>query len=437
MKKHLFILGLALALFNVGCDDQNTIPNGYVQTTQEGASTLVLKGYENAALGFSVFQPEGFDSPFYIQDKKFAGNAYSFTQVAAARLDEMTTVPANVEWQSDATVTAGAAYWARYAASSVYRFVKFRVSDINGNNVTIEYVVTDQTEEHPNDNDQTEERPNDNVNANTGYDNVSVTGYEIPHLNDQNVYADHYVTMDGVQILNYALEWDNTKRHANWVAFTFDTTTSADNVKRTDASSVDPKLPAEMQVQESDHKNDGFDKGHLCASEDRVYLKEANDQTFYYSNISPQLNDFNGGFWRKLETRVQTWGRSTADGVYDKVYVTKGGTLNKLLKNFKGTTVDGGTPTTDANGFTIHGLACPEYYYMAVLSQKDDVFHAIAFLVPHKEGMTENPSSDELKEYVVSVDKLEEETGIDFFCNLPDVLENEVEAACNLNDWAW
>lgn len=427
MKKHLFILGLALALFNVGCDDQNTIPNGYVQTTQEGASTLVLKEYENAALGFSVFQPEGFDSPFYIQDKKFAGNAYSFTQVAAARLDEMTTVPANVEWQSNATVTAGAAYWARYAASTVYRFVKFRVSDINGNNVTIEYVVTDQTEE----------RPNDNVNANTGYDNVSVTGYEIPHLNDQNVYADHYVTMDGVQILNYALEWDNTKRHANWVAFTFDTTTSADNVKRTDAWSVDPKLPAEMQVQESDHKNDGFDKGHLCASEDRVYLKEANEQTFYYSNMSPQLNDFNGGFWGKLEARVQTWGRSTADGVYDKVYVTKGGTLNKLLKNFKGTTVNGGTPTTDANGFTIHGLACPEYYYMAVLSQKDDVFHAIAFLVPHKEGMTRNPSSDELKEYVVSVDKLEEETGIDFFCNLPDVLENEVEAAYNLNDWAW
>lgn len=427
MKKHLFILGLALALFNVGCDDQNTIPNGYVQTTQEGASTLVLKGYENAALGFSVFQPEGFDSPFYIQDKKFAGNAYSFTQVAAARLDEMTTVPANVEWQSNATVTAGAAYWARYAASTVYRFVKFRVSDINGNNVTIEYVVTDQTEE----------RPNDNVNANTGYDNVSVTGYEIPHLNDQNVYADHYVTMDGVQILNYALEWDNTKRHANWVAFTFDTTTSADNVKRTDAWSVDPKLPAEMQVQESDHKNDGFDKGHLCASEDRVYLKEANEQTFYYSNMSPQLNDFNGGFWGKLEARVQTWGRSTADGVYDKVYVTKGGTLNKLLKNFKGTTVNGGTPTTDANGITIHGLACPEYYFMAVLSQKDDVFHAIAFLVPHKEGMTRNPSSDELKEYVVSVDKLEEETGIDFFCNLPDVLENEVEAAYNLNDWAW
>lgn len=427
MKKHFFILGLALALFNVGCDNQNTIPNGYVQTTQQGASTQVLKGYENAALWFSVFQPEEFDSPLYIQDKKFSGKAYSFTQVAAARLDEMTTVPANVEWQSDATVTAGAAYWARYAASSVYRFVKFRVTDISGNNVTIEYVVTDQTED----------RPNDNVNANAGYANVSVTGYEIPHLNDQNVYADHYVTMDGVKILNYALEWDNSKRHANWVAFTFDTTTSADVVKRTDAWAVDPQLPAEMQTQESDHKGDGFDKGHLCASEDRVYLKEANEQTFYYSNMSPQLNDFNGGFWGKLEARVQTWGRSTTAGTYDKVYVTKGGTLNKLLKNFKGTAVSGGTPTTDANGFTIHGLACPEYYFMAILSQKDDVFHAIAFLVPHKEGLPKNPSSDNFKQYVVSVDKLEEETGIDFFCNLPDVIENEVEAAYNLNDWAW
>ena len=81
MKKHLFILGLALALFNVGCDDQNTIPNGYVQTTQEGASTLVLKGYENAALGFSVFQPEGFDSPFYIPSNPQLSSSASFLRL--------------------------------------------------------------------------------------------------------------------------------------------------------------------------------------------------------------------------------------------------------------------------------------------------------------------------------------------------------------------
>ena len=214
---------------------------------------------------------------------------------------------------------------------------------------------------------------------------------------DSNVFVAHDVTVDGKQILNYALEWNAAKRHANWVAFSFDKTTSADEVSRTDAWAVDPGLPSE---------------GHLCASEDRVYVKEANEQTFYYSNMSPQLNDFNGGFWRELEAQVQAWGRSTASGTYDKVYVAKGGTLNDLLVNFTGTKVQGGTPTTDANGFTIHGLACPASYFMAILAQKGNEFHAIAFL-------------------------LERKTGIDFFCNLDDAIENQVEAEAVISNWAW
>ena len=87
---------------------------------------------------------------------------------------------------------------------------------------------------------------NENVNANAGYENVSVTGYEMPRLDDRYVYADHYVTVNGVERLNYALEWNPDMRHANWVAFSFDSTSSADVVKRTDAWAVDPKLPEDM-----------------------------------------------------------------------------------------------------------------------------------------------------------------------------------------------
>ena len=120
--------------------------------------------------------------------------------------------------------------------------------------------------------------------------------------------------------------------------------------------------------------------------------------------MSPQLNDFNGGFWRGLEEQVQTWGRSTASGTYDKVYVAKGGTLNELLSNFQGTPVPGGTPTTDENGFTIHGLACPASYFMAVLTEKGNDFHAIAFLIPHQEGLIRNPKAEDLQKYVIPVD---------------------------------
>ncbi|VFB15093.1 DNA/RNA non-specific endonuclease [Bacteroides heparinolyticus] len=193
-----------------------------------------------------------------------------------------------------------------------------------------------------------------------------------------------------------------------------------------------------MQVDNEWHKNDGFDKGHICASEDRVYSKEANEQTFYYSNISPQIHDFNSHFWAGVEEQIRKWGRSIPN-IYDKVYVTKGGTLNHLLKNFTGTIADlnGITPATNDKGFTFKGLACPQYYYAAILSEKNGVYHAIAFLIEHKEGLPKNPTAKEMQQYVVSIDVLEQKTDLDFFCNLPDDIEKKVEEAYSLTDWAW
>ena len=94
-------------------------------------------------------------------------------------------------------------------------------------------------------------------------------------------------------------------------------------------------------------------------------------------------------------------------------------------------------PETDANGRTIHGLVCPAYYYIALLSEKDGVYNAIGFLVPHSETLPQKPTADDFKAYAVSIDRLEEETGIDFFCNLVDSVENAVEVACDFDAWIW
>ena len=274
-----------------------------------------------------------------------------------------------------------------------------------------------------------------------------VTDYSIPHLNPSNYYVEHTVTYDNKVILNYALEWNADKKHAAWVAFSFDKVTSANNVKRTDAWSVDPLLPSEMQTTESMHKSDGFDRGHLVASYDRVYSKEANEQTFYYSNMSPQLNSFNGGFWASFEGLVQKWARS---GKYDKLYVVKGGTLDQLLVNFTGPkkAPDGTFPKTDANGCTKYGLACPRYYFMAILackgqndSAKEDRYQAMGFWMEHRDDYGYEydnfAPSDVMKQYAVSIDNLEQKTGLDFFCNLPDVVEDMVESSYTQGDWNW
>lgn len=424
MKKLSYIVILLISVWLGGCDESSdSLPYGYVETTQEGAETLVLKGYESVNQGFSILEPAGFDSPLYIKEKSFYGQNYVFAKAAAARLDAMTEIPTS--WSATAEITAGAAYWARCASYTAYKYIKLRVALIEGNNVTIEYAIDGRTDERP------------NTNANTSV-TAYATNWEMPSFNADNYFVAHAITVSGSDVLNYAYEWNATMKHAQWVAFSFDETTMKDVTGRTDAWNEDPLLPAEMQTTNANHTNDGFDRGHICASEDRVWSKAANEQTFYFSNMSPQLASFNQGFWVGIENQVRKWGRAIPRN-YDKVYVTKGGTLNHLLVNFtsevKG--ADGKYPTTDENGITIKGLPCPQYYYVAVLSEKAGQYKAIAFLVEHKEGLPKNPTAAEMQAYVVSIDELEEMTGLDFFCNLPDDLENEVERAYDINAWAW
>jgi endonuclease G len=75
------------------------------------------------------------------------------------------------------------------------------------------------------------------------------------------------------------------------------------------------------------YKKSGYDKGHLCRAGDRNFNKEAFDETFYTSNISPQKHDFNSGIWNTLEQKVSYWAIK-----YESIYVVTGGILNTKLQ---------------------------------------------------------------------------------------------------------
>lgn len=419
-------------LTGVSCsDDSNTLLNDYIEVTQDGSKTFVLKGYDPEAYDVNSFRPEEFNNPIIILKQQFVGESTVFLADAASRLSDMNTRPAeNAAWTEQVLITKGKCYWMRQTGQTEYMFVKMRVAYILGNAVGLEY-INDGSEAH---------NLNANINANSSEAGTYATNLSIPALNSSYEYVEHTTTVGGKKMLNLAIEWVPSMNHSNWVAFSFDKTTCQANVKRTDMWAVDPLLPKAMQVEDSAHKSDGFDRGHLCASSDRVYSKEANEQTFFYSNISPQVADLNQGFWQSLEALVQVWGRSCTDNTYDVVYVAKGGTMNELLKNYDGEGVknnDGKYPTTDGNGKTVHGLACPKYYFMAVLAEKNGGYQAIGFLVEHKGGHPKKPTVEELQRYSVSIDELEKKTGIDFFCNMKDMEENIVESACDVNKWSW
>lgn len=206
--------------------------------------------------------------------------------------------------------------------------------------------------------------------------------------------------------VNYSLEYDSERYHARWVAFTFDEANSVKKTKRSDAWAWDPQLPSRLNTERL-FKGSGYSRGHLVASEDRSASYEANAQTFYYSNMSPQLQEHNSGIWARLENKVQTWGRSAR--LRRVLYVAKGGTISDdliLSERVKGK------------------IVVPRYYWMALLAEKDGEYHSIAFLTEHR--AYERGESD-LKRLALSVDSLERFTGLDFFYNLPDSIEAAVE----------
>lgn len=444
MKKYWRILFLSACLTVVSCgkdDIESMFPEPEVpepeqpvkpeiELTEEGSLTFVMKGYESDGADGGTLQPEGFPVSIGIKDKSLQGTSCKFALSAARKLVDMPKYDTMIEWKDTLSIVEGRTCWIRYTTDEEYRYLKLRIAYIFGDEVGVEYKISDVIQKEI-----------QNINANGPIEGKSfVKEYSMPHLNSENYYVEHTVTYGGKEILNYAYEWVESKKHTAWVAFSFDKTTSQKKVSRSDVWATDQELPEGWCPEESNHISDGFDKGHLCASEDRVYSKEANEQTFYYSNMSPQMSSFNGGFWASFENLIRKWARSRE---YDKLYVAKGGTVDQLLVNFTGTCKgnDGVLPQTDANGFTIKGLACPKYYFMAILSEKGDEYHAVGFWMEHREdyGYEYNKfaPSDVMKKYALSIDDLEKNTKLDFFCNLPDDIENAVESSWKETDWTW
>ncbi len=206
----------------------------------------------------------------------------------------------------------------------------------------------------------------------------------------------------------YSLSYSEPHEQAEWVAY---------ELKASHLSNANHKRPY-FEIDDAvksgaahwrNYKNSGYDRGHLCPAGDRRFSQTAHDETFLTSNISPQKHDFNAGIWNRLEQKVRYWARK-----YDGVYVVTGGILKSGLKSIGSEDVD-----------------IPEQFYKIVLDYNNGKPKAIAFLLPHKD------SDRPLYEFVVTIDKVEQLTGIDFFSELEDNDEDKLEASNSYKNWSF
>lgn len=158
-----------------------------------------------------------------------------------------------------------------------------------------------------------------------------------------------------------------------------------------------------------DYWNSGYDRGHMAASADFKWNKKALSESYYYSNISPQVPGLNQNAWSKLEMLLRAWSIEQ-----NELIIVTGPVLRDDLPKI---------PEGSKQ------VSVPEYFYKIVLDYYPPTYKAIAFLYPNKNV------DFELSKHIVTIDSIEKLTGIDFFPALEDEIENKVEAEQNINDW--
>ena len=269
---------------------------------------------------------------------------------------------------------------------------------------------------------QPEDDSDDEQNSALSNIDLTKTGWlELPAMDNPALgYYSHSFKMNGNTYRNYSFGWSQKDRVALWVAYPLCRFYTNGSVGRTGAWALDPLLGENSAAPFGGYAGN-YARGHQIPSADRQCCYEANAQTFYGTNMTPQLNEHNEGIWADLENRVRGYAKSS-----DTTYVVTGVIVSTSSKKEK-----------DSYG---NSVTIPDAYFKVVLKYSPSstlgTWNAAAFYLEHR-AYSENIN----KQHSMSVDRLEEIAGMDFFVNLPAKVGKEqaarIEAADPANSSVW
>ena len=207
-----------------------------------------------------------------------------------------------------------------------------------------------------------------------------------------------------IQQTYYTLSYSSTHRQAEFASYYLSPESIQGGQVRTDDFRVDPKVKANP-VKSTDYQGSGYDRGHLCPAADMALNLTAMSETFFMSNMSPMTPSFNRGIWSKLEDWVRT--SALQEG---GLFVVTGPVLSKSC------------------GSINQSITIPCSYYKIVFKGGASP-KVLGFLLSNA------GASGSVQQFVVTIDALEQQTGIDFFPQLEDTLEQSLESKVSLSGW--
>ena len=209
----------------------------------------------------------------------------------------------------------------------------------------------------------------------------------------------------------YTVSFNPELNTPNWVAWKLTSERLTENESRSRHFYPDPDIPNGNAVETKDYSNSGWDRGHMCPAADNKWDRQAMKESFYMTNICPQHHNLNRGDWKELEDKSRYWVNE-----FGPIYIACGPIFYNNTN-----------PVYIGNE---HKIRVPEAFFKVILASVNTGNpKAIGFIYKNSTG------NKKLDAYVNSIDQVERITGFDFFSNLPDNIENEIEHTYSLDLW--
>ena len=204
----------------------------------------------------------------------------------------------------------------------------------------------------------------------------------------------------------YCLSYNKETRCPNWVAWNLTADHADGEWARSNDYREDFDVPAPRATNE-DFRGSSWSRGHMCPAGDNKWDSVAMSESFLLSNMCPQDRSLNSGLWNRIEMDCRKWAQR-----YGSVYIVCG----PLFYN------------KDHETIGVNKVVVPEAFFKVILCMQGKP-KAIGFVVKNNAGTKKKD------QYVNTVDEVERLTGYDFFPELPNSIEEKVEAYSNLDDW--
>lgn len=250
--------------------------------------------------------------------------------------------------------------------------------------------------------------------------NLAKTGWlELPATDNPDLaYFSHRFKLGNKSYRNYSFGWSQDNYVSLWVAYPLCSMYTNKSVERTNAWAYDPLLGSGYSSAPFGGYGGNYARGHQLPSADRLCCAEANKQTFYGTNIVPQLDGHNEGIWQTLENQIRTWANGS-----DTTYVVTGCVI-KGATSFE----------NDSDG---HSMPVPKAFFKALIRYSPNstygTWNAAAFYTEHRSYSNDT----EIEDLFVSIDQLEQLIGLDLFVNLPKKVGASQAAALEASTRIW